>query len=98
MAALKNKKNLCVDCKYWVRAPGNPGQPADISKPNGECRRNPPQLVGFMTQQGLGTGAGFPPCLGSNWCGEFEAAVAEAPETPFSLLPGKSQKTEDKGN
>jgi hypothetical protein len=53
----------CVDCKYCNV----------MSKDQGVCRFNPPQLVGVMTDKGLNMGAGFPAVtLDRDYCGQYQ--------------------------
>ena len=58
-----NETEHCVDCKFCNV----------VSKDQGVCRRNPPQLVGVMTDKGLNMGSGFPAVtLARDWCGRYE--------------------------
>lgn len=71
-------EQCCKNCKFWLEIKDNdPGVEA------GECRRFPPQLIGFKAQMANGLYQGiFPETWGSEWCGEFAWTMKEPAKKP----------------
>lgn len=70
--------NSCSSCSNWIQ---DPVDPSNIGAPRpGECRCNPPQLLGIPTQNGIQLMVIYPKVPGN-----FNACAQYAPHEEFKV-------------
>ena len=71
----------CKDCRFYQPSASNPNS---ISGPWGQCRYNPPIIMGDVTTPSRN---GWPTVGEDTWCGKFESKPEPQPEPMLMINP-----------